>query len=77
MWHPVQETWRMSSHILQAKPRPSFAERVSLGTQVPPLALPHSIPEWGEVRGWGQSASKQVGQKFSHDLLWSIPGSTV
>ena len=53
MWHPVQQTWRMSSHILQGKSRPSFAERVSLGTQVPPLALPHSIPEWGGVRGWG------------------------
>lgn len=51
MWHPVQETWRMSSHILQAKPRPSFAERVSLGTQVPPSALSHSIPKWGEGRG--------------------------
>ena len=66
MCHPVQNTL---SHILQAKPRPSFAERVSLGTHGPPLALLHSIPEWGEGRGWSQSASKQVGQKFSHDTL--------
>ena len=74
MCRPVQQTL---SHILQAQPRLSFAERVSLGTQVPPPALPHSISEWGEGRGWGQRASKQVGQKFSHHPLWSIPGSTV
>ena len=74
MWYPVHQTL---SHILQAQPRPSFAEWVSLGTQIPPPALPHSIPEWEKGRCWGHSASKQVGQTFSHHPLWPIPGSTV
>ena len=54
MWHPVKQTL---GHTLQARPRPSFAEGVSLGTQVPP-PLPHSIPERGEGRGWGHSMSR-------------------
>ena len=74
MWRPVQQT---HSHTLQAWPRPSFTEWVSLGTQISPPALPHSIPEWGEGRGWGHSAFKQVRQMFSHHLLRSIPGNTV
>ena len=40
MWRPVQQTL---SHTLQARPRPSLAERVSLGTQVPHPALPYSL----------------------------------
>ena len=40
MWRPVQQTL---SHTLQAQPRPSLAERVSVGTQVPPPSLPHSL----------------------------------
>ena len=55
MWHPVKQTL---GHTLQAQPRPSFAEGVSLGTQVPPPSLPHSIPERGEGRGWGHSMSR-------------------
>ena len=74
MWHPVQQNSR--SH----PPSPTKAQLCLeglTGTQVPPSALSHSIPKWGEGRGWGQSAFKQVGQKFSHHPLWSIPGSTV
>ena len=40
MWRPVQKTL---NHTLQAQPRPKFAERVSLRTQVPPPALPDSL----------------------------------
>ena len=49
MWHPVKQTL---GHTLQARPRPSFAEGVSLGTQVP-LILSHIPYLSGEKAGAG------------------------